>query len=61
MAVALANGRLRLAGLLLAAPGALAAASLAEDMVEDSLELNSTADRGEAGLWNGTEAGWVNL
>jgi hypothetical protein len=61
MAVALANGRLRLAGLLLAAPGALAAASLAEGMVEDSLELNSTADRGEAGLWNGTEAGWVNL
>jgi hypothetical protein len=60
LAIPVANGRLRLAGLVVAAPGALAAAQLAATMatVDDNLEPNANSDQGEAALWNGAYAGW---
>jgi hypothetical protein len=63
LAIPLANGRLRLAGLSLAAPGVLAAAPLAATMAsaDDVLELDGNADQGEAALWNGASAIWWEL
>ncbi len=61
MAVPLGSGQLRLAGLSMTAPGALAAAPLAASMTEDSLELDAIADEGEAALWNDATAIWWEL
>jgi hypothetical protein len=63
LAVALANRRLRLAGLFVAAPGALAAAPLAAAMAsaEDDLEPDANSDQGEADLWKGASAFWMEL
>jgi hypothetical protein len=63
LAVPLAGGRLRLAGLSVTAPGTLAAASIAASMASDldTLELNAAADQGEAALWDGASAIWWEL
>jgi hypothetical protein len=63
LAIPMANGRLRLAGLFVAAPGALAAAPLAATMAtaDENLELNANADQGEAALWNDASAIWWEL
>jgi hypothetical protein len=63
LVVSLACNRLRLAGLFVAAPRALAAASLAMAVgsAEYSLELDVTADQGEAALWDDASAIWWEL
>jgi hypothetical protein len=63
LAVSLASGKVRLAGISIAAPGALAAASLAAQVVadDDNLELDAGADQGEAALWDGASAMWWEL
>jgi hypothetical protein len=66
LAVPVANRRLRLAGLFMAAPGVLAAATLAaalaeEEEQEDGLTPGANADRGEAALWDDASAIWWEL
>jgi hypothetical protein len=63
LAVSLASGKIRLAGISIAAPGALGAASLAAAVAgdDDNLELDAGVDQGEAALWDGASAIWWEL
>jgi hypothetical protein len=63
LAVRLASGRLRLAGLIVVAPGTLAATAMAEHLVEidDDLEWDPTSNGNEAALWDDATAIWWEL
>jgi hypothetical protein len=58
-----ASGRLRLAGLFIVAPGALAASVMAEHLQEgdDDLGWDPTSNGNEAALWEYAQAGWCEL
>jgi hypothetical protein len=63
LAVRLASGRLRLAGLFVVAPGALAASVMAEHLGEgdDDLGWDPTSNGNEAALWDDATAVWWEL